>query len=137
MIYSKSTQYAIRAITFLAARPSSTYCHLEMIAVAEQIPQHFLAKLMQRLARKRIVHSIKGVRGGFALALPAETVTLYMLADAIDDLVPSVNECIFRDNECSDIHNCPLHEPWKKLREQQLHFLQTISIADLVKTRTQ
>ncbi|MCI0607016.1 Rrf2 family transcriptional regulator [bacterium] len=137
MIYSKSTQYAIRAITFLAARSSFTYCHLEMIAVAEQIPRHFLAKLMQRLARKRIVHSIKGVKGGFALIMPAETITLYMIADAIDDVALSLNECIFRDNECSDVHNCPLHDTWKKLRDEQLQFLHTISIADLVNARMQ
>jgi Rrf2 family protein len=135
MLYSKSAQYAVRAITFLAERTSTNYWRLETIAQAEQIPRHFLAKLMQRLSKKRIVHSVKGLKGGFALAKPAESISLYAIADAIDDLAVSTSECVFRETECSDREICPLHDSWKKLQEEQLQFLQTTSIADVARTR--
>ena len=135
MIYSRSTQYAIRALTFLAAKSPTSYWHLETIAEAEQIPRHFLAKLMQRLNRRRIVVSSKGFKGGLALGRPADSISLYSVADAIDDLAVTLRECVFRELECSDVHNCPLHESWKKLREDQVQFLQTTFISDLVNAR--
>jgi Rrf2 family transcriptional regulator, iron-sulfur cluster assembly transcription factor len=133
MIYSKSTQYAIRALMRLAVQPSGQLCRLEEIARKEEIPRHFLAKILQRLVHKRLVRSVKGIRGGFALARPAEKITLYLIADAMEDLSVSIDDCIFGNKICGEDQPCPLHEPWAKLRDQQLQFLQSIRIADLVK----
>jgi Rrf2 family iron-sulfur cluster assembly transcriptional regulator len=117
----------------LAIVPSGKLCQLEEIAVREKIPQHFLGKILQRLVHKRLIRSVKGVGGGFALALAPEKITLYLIADAIDDLSISIGDCIYGNKICGEEQPCPLHESWAKVRDQQLHFLQSIRIADLVK----
>lgn len=131
MIYSKSTQYAIRAVLHLAALPPGSLCRLEIIARETEIPKHFLGKIMQRLVRKRLVQSTKGLGGGFALRLPPRQITLFTIADAIDDLKLTLGDCIFGNYVCGETNPCPLHESWVKVRERQLSFLEGITIADL------
>jgi Rrf2 family iron-sulfur cluster assembly transcriptional regulator len=133
MIYSRSTQYAIRALLHLATIPEGQLSRLEEIATEQQIPQHFLAKILQRLVHKRLIRSVKGIGGGFAVSLPPANITLLMIADAIDDLSVSLSDCIFGNAVCSNDSPCPLHDSWAALRDQQLEFLKNIRIADLTK----
>ena len=133
MIYSKASQYGIRALLYLSAMPPDKMCRLEEIAQAQGIPQHFLAKVLGRLVKKRLIRSVKGVNGGFALRLPSEEITLFVIADAIDDISLSMGDCIFGNNICNDKEPCPLHNTWVVVREQELHFLQSVTLAQLLK----
>lgn len=131
MMYSRSSQYAIRALRYLSNQDKGRLYPLEMIAGAEKIPQHFLGKIMQRLVKKRIVRSVKGINGGFSMRIPAEKITLYMIVDAIDDYSLALDECIFGHDICSDQTKCPLHESWKEIKQAQIGFLQRITVAQI------
>jgi len=131
MLYSKSAQYAIRSLVHLACQPQGTYRRIEEIAKEEEIPFYFLAKILQRLARKRFVRSVKGVRGGFALNQDAKKLTLFAIADTIDDLSVGLADCIMGGLPCSDTKSCLLHEQWANLRNHQIDFLNRITIEDL------
>jgi Iron-dependent Transcriptional regulator len=52
MIYSRSAEYAIRAFVHLAQVPEGKFAMVKNIAEQEKIPAHFLAKILQQLARK-------------------------------------------------------------------------------------
>jgi Rrf2 family protein len=67
MIYSRSSEYAIRAFVHLAQVHDGKYVMVKNIAAQEDIPAHFLAKILQQLARKDLLRSSKGPTGGFAL----------------------------------------------------------------------
>ena len=67
MIYSRSAEYAIRAFVHLAQVQEGKYAMVKNIAEQEDIPAHFLAKILQQLARKGLLRSSKGPTGGFAL----------------------------------------------------------------------
>jgi Rrf2 family protein len=134
MIYSRSSQYAIRALRFLSNQQTGRLYPLEKIARAERIPQHFLGKIMQRLVRKRLIQSVKGINGGFSMRTPPEKITLYMIVDAIDDISLSLEECVFGHEVCSDQTKCPLHEAWKEIKQAQVKFLQEITIAGIAAT---
>ena len=74
MIYSRSAEYAIRAFVHLAQVPEGKYAMVKNIAEQEDIPAHFLAKILQQLARKGLLRSSKGPTGGFALRwIPARS----------------------------------------------------------------
>ena len=134
MLYSKSSQYAIRSLVHLASQPTGRLHRIEEIATQEEIPHYFLAKILQRLARKRFVRSVKGVNGGFALSKAPEELNLYVIVDAIDDLSVTLTDCVMGNTSCSDTKSCLLHEGWTKLKNQQIEFLQQITIADLAAT---
>src|SRR5258708_4157272 len=76
MIYSRSAEYAIRSFVYLARVPNGAFTMARRIAEQEQIPSHFLAKILQELTRKGLLRSNKGPSGGFALRVPASQIRL-------------------------------------------------------------
>jgi Rrf2 family protein len=72
MNIGKRVDYAIRALSYLAARPANHAVSRREIQEKQDIPAHFLSKIMKRLETGGLVQSYMGARGGFALKkLPA------------------------------------------------------------------
>ena len=84
MIYSRSAEYAIRSFVYLARIPDGKFAMARHIAKEEQIPAHFLAKILQELTRKGLLRSNKGPSGGFSLRVPAGQIRLLDLVEALD-----------------------------------------------------
>ena len=84
MIYSRSADYAIRAFVHLAQIPDGKFAMARHIAGEERIPAHFLAKILQELARKGMLRSNKGPSGGFSLRVPAAKIKLIEIVEALD-----------------------------------------------------
>jgi Rrf2 family protein len=82
---SATCKYGIRAVIFIASKPEQkSNTGLKEIAEKLKIPQPYLAKILQVLARKKILHSAKGPHGGFYLLIPSSKLTLMDIIDAID-----------------------------------------------------
>ena len=137
MIFTRASQYAIRALTYLAAHHGSELSRLEKIAKDEKIPQPFLGKILQRLAQKRLVRSAKGLNGGFGLALSPEEITLYSILNAIEDLSAKESDCVLGLNICSEQNPCALHHYWIDRRAKELEFLNTMTLQHLCAERGQ
>jgi Rrf2 family iron-sulfur cluster assembly transcriptional regulator len=131
-MYTVSSQYAIRALLYLAMQKDLQLRRIEDVAESEKIPQAFLAKLVQRLVKKGLVQSTKGLNGGIKLRRSANEISLFMIADAIDDLSHASLECALGNQNCSDQNSCVLHDQWKALREKQIEFLKSITLSELV-----
>jgi Rrf2 family iron-sulfur cluster assembly transcriptional regulator len=132
MIYSRSSEYAIRASLHLARVPAGQSAMAKDIAREEEIPAHFLAKILQQLARKGFLKSTKGPSGGFCLQLKAGDVRLIDIVDAVDGLA-DYNKCIAGFPECSDKMDCPLHDGWTALHSRIMEYLRRNTIGSLVK----
>jgi Rrf2 family iron-sulfur cluster assembly transcriptional regulator len=132
MLFSKSAEYGIRAMTFLAALPPGRLAGAREISEAEQIPMPFLWKILQTLAKRRLIRSFKGLRGGYELALPPDRLTLNMILEAIDN-TDRLGRCVLGLSNCSDENACPLHATWKELRENMNDMLQRKTLADLAR----
>ena len=136
MIYSRSAEYAIRAFVHLARVPAGKYAMVKNISAEEEIPGHFLAKILQQLARKGLLRSIKGPTGGFALRVDAADIRLLDIVDALDGLAP-YEQCAAGLSECSDVMPCPIHDSWVNLRSRIMEYLGRNTIADLAKALEQ
>ena len=136
MIYSRSAEYAIRAFVHLAQVEEGRYAMVKNIAEAENIPAHFLAKILQQLARKGLLRSSKGPTGGFALRMEPSEVTLYTIVEALDGMAP-YQQCASGLAECSDEMPCSMHDSWVTLRGRIMDYLERNTIADLVKALEQ
>ena len=128
MNFSRATQYAIRALAYLAVHSPNALCPLEKIASDEGIPQSFLGKVLQGLAHKKIVRSTKGINGGYGLGLPAEKITLYSVVDAIDNLSVTQADCVLGRSVCDENNPCPLHNYWKAENERRLEFMSCVTL---------
>ncbi|HWQ54444.1 MAG TPA: Rrf2 family transcriptional regulator [Bryobacteraceae bacterium] len=132
MIYSRSTEYAIRALIPLAQVPDGRYTMVKTIAEQESIPTHFLAKILQQLARKGLLKSSKGPLGGFQLNVPAENISLLDIVEALDGLEPYQINAV-ADPDAPDGLYCTMHDEWLNLREEIVTYLRDNSVADLAK----
>jgi len=132
MIYSRSAEYAIRAFVHLARVPEGKYAMVKNVAEQEEIPGHFLAKILQQLARKGLLRSSKGPTGGFALRVDPDQIRLLDIVEALDGLAP-YQQCAAGLSECSETMPCPLHDSWSGVRSRIIDYLERNTIADLAK----
>ena len=130
MIYSRSAEYAIRAFVHLARVPEGKFAMVKQIAEEEVIPSHFLAKILQQLARKGLLRSSKGPTGGFSLRTPAKDVTLLNIVESLDGL-QEYQRCASGLAECNDDMPCGMHESWKALRSRIIEYLEGTSVSDV------
>ena len=130
MMFSRSAEYAVRAMVFLAEQPSGKLTGAREIADAQQIPAPFLWKILHNLARQRLIRSFKGVRGGYELARPANKIALEDIVEATDGS-DIVSACILGLPECNEVNPCPLHNSWKEVRGHLTEMLEQTSLADL------
>ena len=130
MIYSRPCEYAIRALAYLARRPNQTSAQSVEIAREEKLPAPVLGKILQELVRKGLLESRRGPGGGFRLARRAELITLRDVVAAIDGLDQFL-ECAVGLERCSDDAPCPLHDTWKGLRTEMLHYLETTTLDEM------
>ncbi len=134
MIYSRSAEYAIRAFVYLADVPEGKYAMVKNIAEECDIPTHFLAKILQQLARKGFLRSSKGPTGGFTLRRPPDEINLLEIVDAIDGL-EEYQRCLGGMAECNDDAPCGMHDSWKELRARILDYLEDTTIADVAEAQ--
>ena len=86
MEITRATEYAVRCILHLALEPADRVVPRREIAAAREIPEHFLGKIAQRLARAGVIRILQGARGGYQLAVPAERLTLLAVVEAADPI---------------------------------------------------
>ena len=109
---------------------------VKQIAEQGDIPSHFLAKILQQLARKGFLRSSKGPTGGFCLRVPANELNLLKIVDSVDGLA-DYERCIGGMTECNDSAPCGMHDSWKALRQRIMEYLERTSIEDLAKALDQ
>jgi Rrf2 family transcriptional regulator, iron-sulfur cluster assembly transcription factor len=129
MIFSRPCEYAIRALTHMAASPAEITSALE-IAKAEDIPLPVLSKVLQELVRKGLLESRRGPGGGFQLSRRPELIVLRDIVAAIDGL-DHFMDCVAGLKVCSEEAPCPLHKTWTGMRTQILSSLETTTLAQM------
>lgn len=133
MILSKSFGYALRSILYVAMKNKTRkHITLDEIAHALSIPRHYLAKIMKRLVKKKIIASIKGPTGGFFLTEQTLNISLDSLADVTGE-AKQLNSCVLRTRACDDYVHCPMHEQTNHIRNQWKDLLLNTTIRDLLK----
>src|ERR1700756_5089253 len=132
MIYSRSAEYAIRAFVHLAQVNEGKYAMVKNIAEQEDIPAHFLAKILQQLARKGLLRSSKGPTGGFALRVDPSEIRLLGIVEGLDGLGPYQQGARGLLGGSGEMP-CSMHDSWINLRSRIMDYLGRNTIADLAK----
>lgn len=133
---SATCKYGIRAVIFIASKPQvKSNTGLKEISERLAIPQPYLAKILQVLARKKILHSTKGPHGGFYLLIPAEKLTLMDIIDAIDGR-NFFDSCYITGERCNldrpDDGRCVLHNDLRAEKIRLENFFSSKTIDQLV-----
>ena len=131
MIFSSSTEYAIRAMVYLAANAAPNRCiGTKKIAKDLGFPEHYLGKVLQELARKNMISSLKGPNGGFCVDDKAMEISLLKIIESIDGLT-FFSTCGLGLHECNDEKPCPIHKDYQIFRGDFYKMLSEKTIKDM------
>jgi Rrf2 family protein len=130
MIFSKTTEYAIRGLSELAAREAEGRVLLDDLVADTDLPRDFIAKIFQKLVRAGILASAKGRGGGFMLARPQHQITLDDIVTAIEG-PQHLDRCVIGLEKCNDQTPCSQHDLYKPIRQRLKDYLRTTTLADL------
>jgi Rrf2 family iron-sulfur cluster assembly transcriptional regulator len=133
---SATCKYGIRAVIFIASKQESNInTGLKEIAEKLEIPQPYLAKILQTLAKKKILRSSKGPHGGFYLMTPATKITLMDVIEALDGR-DFFDNCYVTGEKCNfdepDKGLCILHNELREEKIRMEKFFSSKSIEALV-----
>lgn len=118
----------MRAVFYVAQRSQEGHkVGIKEIAIHINSPEPFLAKILQRLSREGLIQSAKGPNGGFYFDIDSLNRPLADIVVAVEgnDLFTG---CGLGLTYCSETNPCPLHEDFKKIRNQLTQMLRTTTI---------
>lgn len=105
-LFSQTVEYALRAVVHLASE-SPVGRTTDQIAEATQVPRAYLSKVLQSLGRAGIVHSQRGIGGGFTLSKPCDELTILEVVNAVEP-IQRIRTCPL-GLASHGMHLCPLH----------------------------
>lgn len=128
---SSTSDYALRAVLFLARQQGKGVRRADEIADATAAPRNYMAKTLNVLVKAGIVTSARGPLGGFALASEPDTLTIARVIDCFDEPRPHVR-CLLGTDACDPTHPCTAHQRWTAITSARREPLATTTIADLL-----
>jgi Rrf2 family iron-sulfur cluster assembly transcriptional regulator len=130
---SNTSKYAIRAVIYLSLNTGDGMkLGIKQISKDLKIPTPFLGKILQTLAKHKILASTKGPHGGFALGKKADEIKLIDIVDIIDG-EDIFKKCLIRLENCSETESCSMHERYSIIRSQLHDLFQNQNISDLIR----
>lgn len=131
-MFSKATEYALRAVTYIAQKSTKeNKLGLAEIAASIDSPKPFTAKILQLLtAGNGIISSAPGPGGGFYITEKAKKLPVRAILKAMGE-DEMLGQCVLGLKKCSDIKPCPMHIQYKVIKEQLIKLFENKTIGDL------
>jgi Rrf2 family transcriptional regulator, cysteine metabolism repressor len=128
--FTKRADYGLMAIHYIAIHDDLGAVNAKRIAEEFSIPQELLAKILQRLAKQRLIMSHNGPKGGYVLARRPTEITLGQVIRALEGPINIVS-CLEDSSDCPQMERCSLRRPVKKIQAAITQLLDTMSLAEL------
>ena len=131
---NRDTDYAVRSLLCmakLAGEKGETVVTVDRIVKIEGLPRVFLRRLLQKLARKKILHSHRGKGGGFSFRRRPDTITIGEIIELFQGPVDITN-CVLGSEPCPRKSYCKLRARLKTLNEQITDELRDMTIPELL-----
>ncbi len=130
MILSRTSQYAIQSLIFMATQPRGVPVLIRTVAEHLGVPPPYLAKIMQNLSRGKLIHSFRGRQGGVCLSEGGENTDLMQILTLIEG--PGLTDnCVLGLKVCGDETACPVHTQWKPIKTRIVNLLNQQTLGKL------
>jgi Rrf2 family transcriptional regulator, iron-sulfur cluster assembly transcription factor len=132
MRLTKAGEYGVRCIFYLSSQPEGKIINRKDISRAMDIPDQFLGKIAQQLARAGLIDIIQGARGGYRLRLSPAEIPLLSVVEAVIGKI-FLNDCLMQPASCKRSGTCSIHNLWEKAKNQLRDTLGEITFEQLLK----
>lgn len=127
---SKKADYALMAMKHLATRSDAASASAREIAEQYDIPVELMAKVLQRLARRGLLTSHQGTRGGYKLSKASSAISVADIIQAIDGPL-TVTACSSEAENCGQFAKCSVRDPLWRIKDRIVSALATCTVFDL------
>jgi Rrf2 family protein len=128
---SLTCKTAIKAVIYLGSKfELDEKAGIKEIADYIDASEHTVGKLLQTLVKQKVINSSKGPNGGFYITARQMYQPLLRIIDAIDGK-EIFNECGLGLSKCSATHPCPIHNDYRKIRDQFKELCQQKKVNDV------
>lgn len=131
MRMTRGSDYGLRGMLYLARQPLGQVCLVSQVAAAENLPESYLAKIFQDLARNRLLMSHRGAKGGFSLVSDPEEISLLQIIEAVEGPI-AIAPCLDMREGCEHADLCEIYDTLDSAQAQMISVLRGTTLADLV-----
>ena len=135
MKISAQEEYGLRCLVQLAQAKDGRVVTVREIAAKEGLTPAYVEKLLRLLAKAKLVHSLRGIKGGYVLSKPAREITLDTVVRSLGQVLTTEHICQqFTGLRTSCIHfsNCGIRSVWSDLTVYIQHYLTTTTLDSLI-----
>ena len=131
MRLTRAGEYAVRCVLYLASQGAGVVSNRKQIAETMDIPEQFLSKIAQQLARAGIIEIVQGAKGGLRLVVSPEKLSLL---DVVETVIGEIflNDCVMNPESCQRSNACTVHRVWETARNQLRETLREASFSKLL-----
>lgn len=130
---TKKTDYGLIAMRHLAEHVRLGACSAKDLADIYGIPQEALAKILQKLARSKLLISQQGTNGGYVLARHAREISALEVIRAIEGPL-FITSCSSAKGHCNQNVKCTVREPLLKVNRTIEEVLDKLTVGELAET---
>jgi Rrf2 family iron-sulfur cluster assembly transcriptional regulator len=128
-------RFAVTAMIDVALHGDDGPVTLAAVSERQRISLSYLEQLFGKLRRHGLVDSVRGPGGGYNLARAAAKLSVAEIITAVDEPIDAT-QCGGREN-CHDDRRCMTHELWASLNDHIYSFLDSVTLAELVRKQKQ
>ena len=128
--FTKQVDYGLMAMQYIAEHQGDAAVSVKRISDEFGIPAERLAKVLQRLAKGKLMVGHSGPRGGYRLTRPPSGVTVGQVVRALEGPLAIVS-CMTDHGRCALTSRCTLRKPARKLQAAITDLLDTTTLAEL------
>ncbi len=128
-------EYGLRCLLQLARGPQGQIVSVKEIAAKEGLSGAYVEKLLRILSRAGLVHSMRGLKGGYVLNRPATSITLGEVVRALGTVETTNHICsVFtgKRDACVHFSDCGIRSVWSGLTTYIQSFLDQTILASLL-----
>jgi Rrf2 family protein len=129
----RQTDYAARIVLHLASMEPGARVTAAQIAEMRLIPAAFIKRIVSRLSVVGIVATVRGSKGGLALARAASEISLLEVVEAFEGPL-SLNACVQKPGDCPLSVQCPVQRSWVGATDNLSEYLRGVRFDALAET---
>jgi Rrf2 family transcriptional regulator, iron-sulfur cluster assembly transcription factor len=120
--------YSVKALLDLSLQSKRGAVSVKSIASRQDIPAPYLEKLLIKMRQAGIVRSVRGVQGGYQLALDPSNISLGQILEAVGEIIDPLPNYSADMSQAEDWVTICL---WRRLDQKLKEALYGITLADL------
>jgi len=130
-------EYGLRCLLQLARTPQGQIVSVKEIAIKEGLSSANAEKLLRLLSHAGLVHSVRGIKGGYVLNRPAASINLGEVVRALGNMESTNHICTVytgQKDACVHISNCGIRSVWSGLTTYIQNFLDQTMLSSLLES---